>query len=67
MNATVVQWDDAVLNKGTKVLIQGAIMKFVQDVPDKSDEDVRFIEVEYKGMIMEMGVFRHYYTAVITD
>jgi hypothetical protein len=65
MKATVVQWDDAKLEKGTKVLVQGALMNFLKDVPDKSDEDVRVIELEYKGMNMETGVFRHYYTAVI--
>ena len=65
MNAKVTQWGDAQLEKGTQVLIQGAIMKFLRDVPDKSDDDVRVIEVEYKGMEMEMGQFRHYFTAVI--
>jgi hypothetical protein len=67
MNATVTQWGDAQLQKGTKVLIQGAIMQFLKDIPEKSDDDVRVIEVEYKGMEMEMGQFRHYYTAVIHD
>jgi len=67
MDATVTQWGDAKLEKGTKLLIQGAIMKFLKDVPDKSDDDVRVIEVEYKGMEMEMGQFRHYYTAVINE
>ena len=42
-------------------------MKFVKDLPEQSDEDVRGIEVEYKGMEMEMHMFRHYFTAVINE
>jgi hypothetical protein len=67
MNATVTKWEDAKLSKGTRVLIQGALMKFVKDLPEQSDEDVRGIEVEYKGMEMEMHMFRHYFTAVINE
>lgn len=67
MNAEVVKWEDAELVKGSRVLIQGALMKFIRDVPEQSDDTVRGIEVEYKGMEMEMHMFRHYYTAVIND
>jgi hypothetical protein len=67
MEATIVTWDEAKLSKGTKILIQGAIMKFIKDLPEQSDEDVRGIEVEYKGMEMEMHMFRHYLTSIITE
>jgi hypothetical protein len=67
MNAEILTWDEARPVKGTRILIQGALMKFIKDLPDKSDEDVRYIEVEYKGMDIEMAMFRNYLTAIIKD
>lgn len=67
MDATVTKWEDAKLSKGTRILIQGALMKFVKDLPEQSDDDVRGIEVEYQGVEMEMHMFRHYLTAVINE
>lgn len=67
MNATVLKWDEVDVPKGTKLLIQGTLMKFLKFVPEKSDDDVRHLEVEYKGMEMEMKVFRKYLTAVINE
>lgn len=67
MDATIVRWNEADVDKGTRILIQGAIMKFLRDNPDKSDEDVRNIEVEYKGHEIEMNVFRDYYVAIVNE
>jgi hypothetical protein len=67
MNATVLKWDEVNVPKGTRILIQGALMKFIREITEKSDEDTKYIEVEYKGMEMEMTVFRKYLTAIITE
>lgn len=67
MDATVLTWDEVNVPKGTKILIQGALMKFIREITEKSDEDTKYIEVEYKGMEMEMTVFRKYLTAVINE
>lgn len=67
MEATIVTWDEAKLEKGQRILMQGALMKYLRDHPDAADDDTRLIEVEYKGMEMEMTVFRKYLLAVIKD
>lgn len=63
MRAEIISWGE--VPPGSRVLIQGTIMKFLRELA--SDEDARRIEVKYKGMDMEMTVLRNDYTAVVTD
>lgn len=63
VKAEILPWDE--VRPGGRVLIQGVLMKFLREL--WSDEHARRIEVEYRGMDMEMTVLRNDYTAVVTD
>ena len=67
MKATVLKWEDIEFKPGMRLLIQGAIMKFLKESTPDGEAEVRNIEVESRGMEMEMAVFNHYYTAVIDE